>query len=204
MGPPIPTAFDFLIANRLAELQAEREAQESLGYQSEDEREIESHDLPPSPPFQAWAMDSPPPLSPLTPIHDPVDLAAVPPMSPLPPSASIAKTPPSRPVQSSPKSSKTGRKPRHKKTDHRKAGAKKCRLKQRLLHMEKTHAILKAVNIRRRRNLDPISTNISAANLDHASTAWIGKPEHFDRVHYSLAHLTGPEFNFIKYHWDGK
>jgi len=32
----------------------------------------------------------------------------------------------------------------------------------------------------------------------------LGKPENFDRVYYSLDRLTGPEFNFKKYTWDGK
>ena len=40
MGPTIPTAFEFSIANRLAEIEAERAAQEALGYESEDEREV--------------------------------------------------------------------------------------------------------------------------------------------------------------------
>src|SRR6202042_1626852 len=71
MGPAIPTAFDFSIANRLAEVEAERAAQEALGYESEDEREVEAHVLPPTPPLQSWSAPLPLSLSPLTPIHEP-------------------------------------------------------------------------------------------------------------------------------------
>jgi hypothetical protein len=114
MGPPIPTAFDFSIANRLAEIEAERGAQEAMGYESEDEHEVENHTLPPSPPLDTWSATPLFTLSPLTPIHDPVELPLEP-MSPLPPpTSSVLKQPPSpKPA----KKSKT--KPRHKKTDHR-------------------------------------------------------------------------------------
>jgi hypothetical protein len=170
-----------------------------MGYKSEDECEVENHTLPPSPPLNTWSATLLFTLSPLTPIHDSVKLPLEP-MSPLPPPTStVSKQPPS------PKPAKKSKaKPRHKKTDHRKAGAKKCRLKQCLRHMERAQTVLKAVNICRWKNLNPISTNMDFADLDHASTAWIGKPEDFDRVYYSLDWLTGPEFNFVKYTWDGK
>lgn len=211
MGAPIATVFDFSIAERLAEVQAERIALEATGYQSEDEREVETHALPPSPPFEAWSAN----LSPLTPIRNSVDLSPIPPISPLPqsylstsntPGTGTATAPPpgSPPMPSSGSSSKKKLKPRHKKTDHRKAGAKKCRLKHRLRHLENTRTVLKAVNIRRRKDLNPICTNIDVANLDHASTAWIGKPEAFNCAYYSLDVLMGPEFNFVKHSWDGK
>jgi hypothetical protein len=201
MGPAIATAFDFSITNRLADIEAERTAQEMMGYESEDEREVENHMLPPPVPLDAWSASSPD-LSPLTPIYDPVQLLAVPPMLPLPsPSTSATPAHASAHITSPRPSTK---KPRHKKTDHHKAGAKKCQLKQRLQHMEKAWTVLKVVNVRRRKNLNPIPTNTDAANLNHASTAWIGKPENFDRVHYSLDRLTGSEFNFVKHTWDGK
>jgi len=131
MGLAICTVFDFSITNRLAEIKAERAAQEMMGYESEDEHEVASCTLLPSPPLQAWSAPSPFTLSPLTPIHDPVEL---PPPSLLPPPTSAIWT-----HTSSPKSTqKSKKKPRHKKTDHRKAGTKKCRLKQWLRHMEKT------------------------------------------------------------------
>jgi len=137
---------------------------------------VENHSLPPSPPFQTWSAPSSFTLSPLTPIHDPIELPPLEPMLPLPPPTSAVSNHIS---PSSPKSAKISKKtkPRHKKTDHRKAGAKKCRLKQRLQHMERTQTVLKAVNIRRRKNLNPISTNTDFADLDHASTTWIGKPQ---------------------------
>jgi hypothetical protein len=210
MGTPIATTFDFSIADRLAEVKAERIALETTGYQSEDEREVETHTLPPSPPFEAWSAN----LSPLTPIRNSVDLSPIPPISPLPqpylsifntPCTSTATAPGSPPIPPSESSSKNRKtKPRHKKTDHRKAGAKKCRLKHRLRHLENTRTVLKAVNVRRRKDLNPIYTNIDVTNLDHASTAWIGKPEQFNRAYYNLDELTGPEFNFVKHSWDGK
>ena len=66
--------------------------------------------------------------------------------------------------------------------------------------------VLKAINAQccKGLNANPIPTNVDVAELDHASTAWIGKPEHFDRVYYDLALLTGLEFNQVKYTWDGK
>jgi hypothetical protein len=208
LGPPIPAAFEFSITKRLAEVHAERMAREAMGYESEDEREVEDHKLPPSPPFQAWSERAYSPLSPLTPLQDPIKLPTVPPMSLLPPSSTIplpsTSSAATRALPPSPSRTKKKKKPRHKKTDHRKAGAKKCRLRQRLRHMEKTQTLLKAVNIRRRKDINPIHTNVSATNWDHASSAWIGKPEEFDRLHYDEARLTGPEFNFVKYSWDGK
>jgi hypothetical protein len=205
MGPPIPTAFDFSITKRLAEVRAERIAQEVMGYESEDEREVEDHDLPPPPPFHAWSGHAYSPASPLTPLQNPIELPTVTPMSPSPPLSTISTPLTATPISpSSPSRTKKKTKSRHKKTDHCKAGAKKCRLRQRLQHMEKTQTLLKAVNIRRRKDINPIYTNVSAANWDHASTAWIGKPEEFDRIHYDEARLTGPEFNFVKYSWDGK
>jgi hypothetical protein len=217
MGPAISSTFEFSIATRLAEVHAERIAQEAMGYQSEDEREVVNHDYPPSPPIQTWSAYF---LSPLTPLPSPIDLPYIPPMSRLPPpsippslsmpqpsSSVAARFPPPVPSSRSKSSKKDSKsKPRHKKTDHRKVGAKKCRLKQRLQNMEKVDMVLKAVNVRRRKglNANPIPTNVDVAKLDHASTAWIGKPEHFDRVYYDLARLTGPEFNFVKHTWDGK
>jgi hypothetical protein len=203
MGPAISSSFEFSIATRLAEVLDDRMAQEAMGYQSEDEREVVNHDYPPSPPIQAWSAYS---LSPLTPLPEPIDLPSVPPMSPLPP-PSIPPVPSSQPKSSKKELKlKLKSKPRHKGTNHRKVGAKKCRLRQHLQHMEKAGMVLKAVNARRRKglNANPIPTNVDVAELDHASTAWIGKPEHFDRVYYDLVRLTGPEFNFVKHTWDGK
>jgi hypothetical protein len=212
MGPAISTTFDFSIANRLAEVRAERIAQEAMGWQSEDERELETHEPPPPPPFDTWSTylysPSPPPTS----IHNSIESSSTPSASPLPssylltsdaPSATTATATPAIPSSPSISKQKT-KKPRHKKTDHRKAGAKQCRLKNRLRHLEKTCTILKAVNLRRRKDLNPIRTSTNAADLDHASTAWIGKSEAFDRVHYDLDRLTGPEFKFVKHSWDGK
>lgn len=219
MGRAISSTFEFSIATRLAEVLDDRMAQEAAGYQSEDEREVINHDYPPSPLIQTWSAYS---LSPLTPLPEPIDLPSVPPMPPLPPpsippSPSTSQSPSSvsahfpraPPVPSSRRKSSKKElksKPRHKRTDHRKVGAKKCRLKQRLRHLEKAGMVLKAVNARRRKglNTNPILTNVDVAKLDHASTAWIGKPEHFDRVYYDLARLTGPEFNFMKHTWEGK
>jgi hypothetical protein len=208
MGPPIPAAFEFSITKRLTEVQAERLAQEAMGYESEDEREVEDHDLPAPSPIHAWSGNIYYPVSPLTPLQDTIELPIIPPISQWPPSSAIAL--PSTPltaaiVPPSPLShTQKKRKPRHKKTDHRKAGVKNCRLRQRLKHMEKAQTVLKTVNLRRRKDINPIYTNVSVANCDHASTAWVGKPEAFDRVHYDEAQLTGPEFNFVKYSWDGK
>lgn len=217
MGPTITSTFEFSIATRLAEVHAERAAQEARGYQSEDEREVINHEYPPSPPIQTWSAY---PLSPLTPLPEPIDLPPISPIDPLPPpsvsppvltaypSSSTAAHPaaPTSPQRLSNSKKESKSKPRHRKTDHRKAGAKKCRLKQRLRHMERTNMVLKAVNVRRRTslNMNTIPINVDVADLDHASTAWIGKHEHFDRVHYDLARLTGPEFNFVKHSWDGK
>ena len=149
MGPPIPTAFDFSITKRLAEVHVERIAQEVMGYESEDEHEVEDHDLPPPPPFHAWSGRAYSPTSPLTPLQNPIKLPTVTPMSPLPPLSTISTPLTATPISPSSLScTKKKTKSRHKKTNHRKAGAKKCRLRQHLQHMEKTPTLLKAVNIR--------------------------------------------------------
>jgi len=197
---------------------------EDAGYESEDEREVESPPLtpPPSSPTSPVSPLTPLPSSPslpgtfTLPLVGPLPSSSQDPLPPiflplsglpsisLPPTTSASSS--SRPPAPKPSGKEHDKKPRarHRNTGHTKAGKKARQLRKRDAESAHAASVIKKVALRHRRNSDPIRTTYNTrTDAPVTQPGWVARNLSFIKEIYSLETLTGAEYGMVVVPWDG-
>jgi hypothetical protein len=213
----------FSIAAALKTAVQERMEREDAGYESEDEREVESSPLtpPPSSPTSPTSPLTPLPLSPSLPhafVLPPVGPPSPPsqnlplpmplPSSGLPgtsllPASSVSSS--SRPPATKPSGREHDKKTRarHRNTGHTKAGKKARQLRKCDAENAQAASIVKKVALRHRRNSDPVRTTYNTrTDAPVTQPGWVARNLSFTKEVYSLETLI-IGYGIVVVPWDG-
>lgn len=189
-GPPVRSHLPYSIKRAVEVAAQERQTREDAGYESVDERDVET----PTPPSSI-------PNSPSKSYASLPESGA--------PEPDAFTSPPSPPLSGSPKPPCTApgksSRLRHRRTAHVKSGNKKRQQRKRDAKQAQASAI-KTVALRHRRNSNPVMPSYGynvGTDAPVTKPGWVARNLSYEKELLDLETLTGPEYNMVLVPWDG-